>query len=99
ISYATTDPSAYRLLMAQQTTPTPYDCAVIGGGPAGLAAALVLGRSRRRTVVIDAGTPANRTVEHSHGFLTRDGASPAELAALGRAELVPYGVDVVDGWV
>lgn len=85
--------------MAQQMNPTSFDCVVIGGGPAGLAAALVLGRSRRRTIVVDAGRPANRTVAHSHGFLSRDGISPSELAAIGREQLVPYGVEVVDGIV
>lgn len=85
--------------MAQHSTPTTYDCAVIGGGPAGLSAALVLGRARRRTVIIDAGRPINRTVDHSHGFFTRDGAAPAELAAIGFEQLAPYGVDVLDGSV
>jgi thioredoxin reductase len=85
--------------MAQHSTPHTYDCAVIGAGPAGLSAALVLGRSRRRTVVIDAGRPINRTVEHSHGFFTRDGAAPADLAAIGFEQLAPYGVDVRDGVV
>ena len=85
--------------MTQHSTPTTYDCAVIGGGPAGLSAALVLGRARRRTVVIDAGRPINRTVDHSHGFFTRDGAAPAELAAIGFEQLAPYGVEVLDGVV
>jgi thioredoxin reductase len=85
--------------MAQHPTSHTYDCAVVGGGPAGLSAALVLGRARRRTVVIDAGQPINRTVEHSHGFFTRDGAAPAELAAIGFEQLAPYGVDVLDGTV
>jgi thioredoxin reductase len=85
--------------MAQHSTSNTYDCAVVGGGPAGLSAALVLGRARRRTLVIDAGRPINRTVEHSHGFFTRDGAAPAELAAIGLEQLAPYGVDVLDGTV
>lgn len=76
-----------------------FDCVVIGGGPAGLSAALVLGRSRRRVVLIDAGEPINRTVEHSHGFFTRDGASPAELARIGREQLAPYDVTLIDGFV
>jgi thioredoxin reductase (NADPH) len=87
------------LCMAQHSTSNTYDCAVVGGGPAGLSAALVLGRARRRTVVIDAGRPINRTVAHSHGFFTRDGAAPSELAAIGYEQLAPYGVDVVDGTV
>jgi thioredoxin reductase len=85
--------------MAQHPNPHTYDCAVIGAGPAGLSAALVLGRARRRTVIIDAGQPINRTVDHSHGFFTRDGAAPADLAAIGFEQLAPYGVDVRDGVV
>lgn len=85
--------------MAQHPNSNTYDCAVVGGGPAGLSAALVLGRARRRTIVIDAGQPINRTVDHSHGFFTRDGAAPAELAAIGFEQLAPYDVDVLDGTV
>jgi thioredoxin reductase len=85
--------------MAERTTPHIVECAVIGGSVAGLSAALVLGRSRRRTVLIDAGAPINETVDHSHGFLTRDGAAPHELVAIGRQQLEPYGVELVDGIV
>ena len=53
-----------------------WDAVVIGGGPAGLSAATWLGRYRRRTLVVDAGEQRNRVVEHTHGYLTRDGASP-----------------------
>ncbi len=72
------------------------DVAVVGGSVAGLSAALVLGRARLRVAVIDAGHPVNETVEHSHGYLTRDGAAPADLVAAGRAEVAGYGVDVID---
>jgi thioredoxin reductase len=72
------------------------DCVVVGGGPAGLSAALVLGRCRRRVVVIDAGRPRNRRSRASHGFFTRDGTSPADMLRIGREQLVEYGVPVVD---
>lgn len=71
-----------------------YDTIVIGGGPAGLSAALTLGRSRRRTLLLDAGEPRNAPAAASHGFLSRDGTSPADLARAAREQLVPYGVHV-----
>ncbi|WP_420312432.1 NAD(P)/FAD-dependent oxidoreductase [Streptomyces sp. YS-B37] len=72
-----------------------YDVVVIGGGAAGLSAALVLGRSRRRTLVVDAGEPRNTPAAHMQGYLTRDGMSPAEFLALGREEITRYGVGLV----
>lgn len=75
------------------------DVLVIGGGPAGLSAALVLGRSRRRVVVCDAGRPRNAAAPHAHGFLTRDGMPPLDILALGRKELLTYGVEVHDAVV
>ena len=76
-----------------------YDVVVIGGGAAGLSAALVLGRARRRVAVVDAGSPRNAPAAHMHGFLSRDGMPPAELLAAGRAEVAGYGVELVDGSV
>jgi thioredoxin reductase len=73
-----------------------YDVAVVGGGAAGLSAALVLGRARRRVAVVDAGEPRNAPAAHMQGFLSRDGMSPAELLATGRAEVRAYGVELVD---
>ena len=73
-----------------------YDVAIVGGGPAGLSAALVLGRARRRVVVVDAGAPRNAPAAHMQGFLSRDGASPADLLAAGRAEVRRYGVEIVE---
>ena len=70
---------------------------VIGGGAAGLNGALMLGRSRRSVVVVDAGDPRNAPAAGVHGFLTRDGTPPAELMALARAEVARYGVEVVEG--
>lgn len=72
-----------------------FDVAIIGGGAAGLSAALVLGRARRRVVVIDAGSPRNAPAAHMQGFLSRDGMPPAELLAAGRAEVTGYGVTLV----
>ncbi|XUL86589.1 NAD(P)/FAD-dependent oxidoreductase [Streptomyces galilaeus] len=72
-----------------------YEVVVIGGGAAGLSAALVLGRSRRRTLVVDAGEPRNAPAAHMQGYLTRDGMSPAEFLALGREEIARYGVELV----
>jgi thioredoxin reductase len=74
----------------------PYDVAIIGGGAAGLSAALVLGRARRRVVVIDAGQPRNAPAAHMQGFLSRDGMAPADLLAAGRAEVRHYGVEIID---
>lgn len=75
------------------------DVLVIGGGPAGLSAALVLGRSRRHVVVCDAGRPRNAAAPHAHGFLTRDGMPPLDILALGRQELLAYGVEIHDAVV
>lgn len=74
-----------------------YDVAVIGGGSAGLSAAVVLGRARRSVVVVDAGGPRNAPAEGVHSFLTRDGISPAELVAAGQKEAEQYGVVVRSG--
>jgi thioredoxin reductase len=73
-----------------------YDVAIIGGGAAGLTAALVLGRARRRVVVIDAGAPRNAPASHMQGFLSRDGTPPAELLRVARAEVQHYGVEFVE---
>jgi thioredoxin reductase len=72
-----------------------YDVVVVGGGAAGLSAALVLGRARRRVAVVDAGAPRNAPAAHMQGFLSRDGMPPAELLAEGRAEVTGYGVELV----
>lgn len=55
-----------------------YDCIIIGGGPAGLNAALILGRSRRKVMLIDSNKPRNAVTHASHGFLTRDGVTPTD---------------------
>jgi thioredoxin reductase len=76
-----------------------YDVAVIGGGAAGLSAALVLSRARRAVAVIDAGQPRNAPAAHLHGFLSRDGVAPSQLLATGRAEIAGYGGHLVSGEV
>jgi thioredoxin reductase len=73
-----------------------YDVVIVGGGAAGLSAALVLGRARRRVVVIDAGSPRNAPAAHMQGYLSRDGMPPADLLATGRAEVTGYGVEIID---
>ena len=75
----------------------PYDVVIVGGGAAGLSAALVLGRARRGVAVVDAGSPRNAPAAHMHGYLSRDGMPPADLLATGRSEIRRYGVEVVDG--
>ncbi|MFG3661780.1 NAD(P)/FAD-dependent oxidoreductase [Streptomyces sp. NPDC047706] len=72
-----------------------YEVVVVGGGAAGLSAALVLGRARRRTLVVDAGEPRNAPAAHMQGYLSRDGMSPAEFLATGREEIGRYGVELV----
>lgn len=74
-----------------------YDVAVIGGGAAGLTAAVTLGRARRSVVVIDSGQPRNAPAEGVHMFLTRDGIPPDELVRIGRSEVTKYGGQFIDG--
>jgi thioredoxin reductase len=79
---------------------TNWDCIVVGAGAAGLSAALVLGRARRRTLLLDAGEQSNLPAEGIGGLLGHDGRPPAELYAMGRAELGAYPtVEVRDGKV
>ncbi len=80
-------------------TTKEYDVVIVGGGAAGLSAALVLGRARRRVLVIDAGSPRNAPAAHMQGFLSRDGMPPSELLAVGRAEIAGYGVELVNDTV
>jgi thioredoxin reductase len=76
-----------------------YDVVVIGGGAAGLSAALVLSRARRTVLVVDSGTPRNAPAAHLQGFLSRDGLPPSELLAAGRDEVTGYGGQVIEGAV
>ncbi|RQO48500.1 thioredoxin reductase [Rhodococcus sp. KBW08] len=74
-----------------------FDVVIVGGGAAGLSAALVLARARRRVMIVDAGNPRNGVSEHLHGYLTRDGESPTQLLAAGRKEVTEYGGEVTTG--
>ncbi|RAJ68818.1 thioredoxin reductase [Streptomyces sp. Amel2xB2] len=80
-------------------TDETYDVVVVGGGAAGLSAALVLGRSRRSVLVVDAGEPRNAPAAHMHNYLGREGASPAELLSDGHKEIARYGVVLRTGRV
>jgi thioredoxin reductase len=73
-----------------------HDVVVVGGGPAGLSAALILGRARKRVLLLDAGTPRNAAAQEIHNLVTRDGIAPSELRRIARAELATYGVEVRD---
>ncbi|WP_404320934.1 NAD(P)/FAD-dependent oxidoreductase [Arthrobacter luteolus] len=76
-----------------------YDVVVVGGSAAGLSGALALSRARRRVAVVDAGEPRNAPASGVHNYLGREGASPAELYAVGRGEVEGYGGTIVDGTV
>ena len=67
-----------------------YDVVIVGAGPAGLSAALILGPCRRSVLLCDTGKPRNWSSHALHGYLTRDGIDPAEFRAIGRRELQPY---------
>ncbi|GAA5153318.1 NAD(P)/FAD-dependent oxidoreductase [Pseudonocardia eucalypti] len=80
-------------------TEDSYDVVVVGGGAAGLNGALMLARSRRSVLVVDAGEPRNAPADGVHGLLALDGTPPAELLARGRAEVARYGGELVTGEV
>jgi thioredoxin reductase len=71
---------------------SPWDVIIVGGGPAGLSAALFLGRCRRKVLLFHDGKPRNAVSRAAHGVFTRDGESPAELLRIGREQLDRYGV-------
>ena len=77
-----------------------YEVIIVGGSIAGLSAALTLGRSLRRVLVIDSGRPCNRQTLHAHNFFTRDGERPAQLTAIAREQATAYpSVSLVEGRV
>ncbi|MHA3772130.1 NAD(P)/FAD-dependent oxidoreductase [Verrucomicrobiota bacterium sgz303538] len=82
----------------ENTSIPQFDVIIVGGGPAGLSAALVLGRCRRSVLVIDAGKPRNLAAKAMYGFLSRDGESPHEMLQIARKQIEVYdGVKFRDG--
>lgn len=77
-------------MQTDQQNQTLYDVVIVGAGPAGLNAALILGRCRRRVLLCDTGRPRNAASHSLHGFLSRDGIDPYKLLHLGRTQLRPY---------
>lgn len=82
--------NARDLLVDNSAVPTMYDVIVVGGGPAGLSAALILGRCRRRVLLYDAERPRNAVSGALNGFLTRDSIPPMELRRIAREQLARY---------
>jgi thioredoxin reductase len=76
-----------------------FDAIVVGGGVAGLSAALLLGRACKRVLVCDAGKPRNQVAHAAHSYFSRDGIAPAELLHIGREQLQPYDVEIRQGEV
>ena len=76
-----------------------YDVIIVGGGAAGLSAALMLGRCRRKVLIIDHGKPRNAPAEAMHGYLSRDGINPLQLLQFGRQEIAVYGVKFINAEV
>lgn len=86
------------LTFPRLTEPDAFDVVIIGGGPAGMSAALILARCRRKVLVVDSGKPRNARTAAMHGFLTRDGTPPSEMKRLAREEVSAYpNVTIIDG--
>lgn len=78
----------------RKPAPVSYDMLIVGASNAGLSAALMLGRARRRVLVLDGGPPRNALAFHTHSFFTRDGSAPQEMMRVGREQLRPYDVEI-----
>ena len=82
-----------------------HDAVIVGGGPAGLSAALILGRCRRKVLVFDTSAYRNAASHALHGYLTRDGIPPLDFLAIARDQLAAYDTvsiehaEVVNGWL
>lgn len=76
-----------------------FETIVIGGGSAGLAAAIALGRSRRTVLIIDEGKPRNAAAQHAHNILGNEGINPLDLLSRGRQEAISYGARIIEGAV
>ncbi|MFD2840449.1 NAD(P)/FAD-dependent oxidoreductase [Populibacterium corticicola] len=85
--------------MNNKKTASFWDTVIVGGGAAGLSAALLLGRARRRVLVIDSGSPRNRFAAHMHGVLGNEGTRPEVFVENGREEAASYGVQFRNGLV
>src|SRR5688500_6664870 len=96
IQFAVRPPEAGSAAMDDSNS---FDVIIVGAGPAGLSAGLVLGRSRRRVAMVDSGRPRHYAALRVHNFLGHDGIDPLTQRAAGRREVEAYGVTVVDGAV
>jgi thioredoxin reductase len=76
--------------MTEESPRLAYDCVIVGAGPAGLSAALMLGRCRRQVLLCDTGEQRNARSSGIHNYLTRDGTRPAEFLQLARDEVAQY---------
>lgn len=85
--------------LSESRSDETLDVVIVGGGLAGLGAALTLVRARRSVIVVDAGRPRNAPAAHAHGYLTRDGAPPLQLLTWGREEVRGYGGTIVEDTV
>lgn len=84
------DSFGYRNFIIKMREIKNYDVVIVGGSYAGLSAAMTLGRAIRNVLVIDSGNPCNRQTPHSHNFLTQDGSTPAEIAAISKQQVMAY---------
>lgn len=81
---------------ARMTSETDFEVVIVGGGPTGLSAALMLGRGCRKVLLCDAGPRRNSAAEGIHNFVTRDGTPPQEFRAIARQQFAPYDVQIRD---